>query len=252
MSEQLYGHVLERMDETLQHFCTQVHPPTRMPFGDAFAYRYKEATIQQAIVQKCARCLSTLHAALLLMQNGFLQEQAVLQRVLDEIEEDITFLAFGVIRNEITQDHRKYLDSFYEEVYDSATGKPAKYKKPTLPRRKIHAYLASVYGEDPYGAAANMQTISKIYSGFVHAASPQTMDMFLGNPAKFQTGGVRGGYRYDEHREDIWNSFYRGILAFGLAAKALGDESMFESIQKFGVRFVSPAQDDHDPRTRGA
>jgi hypothetical protein len=252
MSELLYDHVLKRMDETLQHFCALVPPPTTVPFADSFVYRYKEATIHQAIVQKCARCLSTLHAALLLMQHGFVQEQAVLQRVLDEINEDITFLAFGVIRNEVTDSHLKFLGALYEEEYDSLTGKPTERKKPMLPRRKIHAYLASAYGEDPHSAATNMRIVSKTYSGYVHAASPQTMDMFLGDPPRFQTRGVRGSYRHEEHREDLWNSFYRGILAFGFAAKALGDESMFESIRAFSVNFASKAGYDYGPGARGA
>lgn len=248
MSEQLYGFVIRQMSDSLDHFCTLVPPPKLVPFADSLVYRYAERTIQQAIVQKCARCLSTLNAAWLLMRTGYVQEQAVLQRVLDEINEDVTFLAFAVLRNEVTESHRKFLDSFYEEDYDAATGKPLERKKPTLPRRKIHAYLAQVSGKDPHGTAANMQVISKTYSGYVHAASPQTMDIYLGAPPRFQTSGVRGSYRHDEHREDLWNSFFRGVLSFAFAAKALGDEALFESIRAFSVNFEEKAGKDYGPR----
>jgi len=248
MSEQLYDFVLKRMRESLDRFCALVPPPKSVPFADSFVYRYAEATIQQAIVQKCARCLSTLNAAFLLMRKGYVQEQAVLQRVLDEINEDITFLTFAVLRNEMTEGHRKFLDSFYEEDCDAKTGKPLEHKKPTLPRRKIHAYLAQASGDNPHSAAANMQVISKTYSGYVHAASPQTMDMFLGDPPRFQTSGVRGSYRHDEHREDLWNSFFRAILSFGFAAKALGDDALFESIRAFSLSFETQAGKDYGNR----
>ena len=72
-------------------------PPQKVPYGDAFVFRYKEKTIQQAMVQKLARVVSGLHAAWLLLENGFLQEQAAVQRMLDEFHEDILFLAFAVM-----------------------------------------------------------------------------------------------------------------------------------------------------------
>ena len=76
-------------------------PPQRVPHGDAFVFRYKEKTIHQAMVQKLARVVSGLHAARLLLENGLLQEQAAVQRMLDEFHEDILFLAFAVIKENI-------------------------------------------------------------------------------------------------------------------------------------------------------
>jgi hypothetical protein len=36
--------------------------------------------------------------------------------------------------------------------------------------------------------------------------------------------------RVEEHHADLWNYFYRGILAVAFAAKAFGDEALFASI----------------------
>ena len=44
------------------------------------------------MVQKLARMVSTLDAARLLLEHGFVQEQAALQRVLDEIRRTYFFL----------------------------------------------------------------------------------------------------------------------------------------------------------------
>jgi hypothetical protein len=58
-------------------------------------YRYKEKSIYQAIVQKSAGVITGLQAIRLLNKSGYLQEQAALQKTLDEFEEDIAFLCYG-------------------------------------------------------------------------------------------------------------------------------------------------------------
>lgn len=60
-----------------------------MRHGDSFVFRYEEKTLLQALIQKLARMVSGLHAARLLCDNGFLQEQRALQRMLDEFHEDL-------------------------------------------------------------------------------------------------------------------------------------------------------------------
>jgi hypothetical protein len=48
------------------------------------------------------------------MAHGFVQEQAALQRILQELHEDITFLAYSKIFNDFTPLHQEFLDAFYE------------------------------------------------------------------------------------------------------------------------------------------
>lgn len=249
MAEHLYKHVLDRMDETLLILAAAVPQPKRVPFLDTYAYRYSEKNIHQAIVQKLACCISSLRAALLLMEYGYVREQATLHRVLDELQEDITFLAFGVIYNDIAECHRKYLEAFYEEEFDPATGNHVATGRHTLPRRKeIQAYLAKKYDDDPHGGQQVMSTISKTYSGYVHAASPQTMELYIGDPPRFHTSGMAGTYRHDEHREDLWNIFYRGIQAFAYASKACSDDDLFKKIHDFSTHFAAEKGHDYNPK----
>jgi hypothetical protein len=69
-------------------------------------------------MQLNTRTVNGLHAISLLNKAGLLQEQAALQRTLDEFEEDIAFLCFGIIFDEITDLHKEYLAAFYEEEFD--------------------------------------------------------------------------------------------------------------------------------------
>ena len=237
--DSLYAHALRNMEHTLHSLAGRVPEPKKVPFKDSFVYRHVEKSIHQPLVQKLARCISTLHSARLLMENGFVQEQGALQRMLNEMNEDITFLSFGIIFNDITPLHQSYLDAFFEEEFDAETALASTQKRPMVPRKKIQAYLSRVEGLplDPSTSAKASRTVSKAYSGYVHAASPHIMDMYGGHPPKFHVRGMRGTERHDEHREDLWNYFYRTIISFAFVAKAFGDEELFATIKEFTREF---------------
>ena len=118
--DQLYDQTLTNMETSHATLAGRVHAPEVVPFGkDGLVFRYADKGIYQALIQKLARVVSGLHAARLLMEHGFFQEQAALQRMLDELNEDISFLALGVIFGNTTDLHQKYLAAFYEEEFDN-------------------------------------------------------------------------------------------------------------------------------------
>ena len=87
--ERYYNDALENMERTVHGLASCVPQPQRIPYKQSFVFRYVEKTVEQAIVQKLARIVSTLKAAYLLMAHGLVQEQAALQRVLHEMHEDV-------------------------------------------------------------------------------------------------------------------------------------------------------------------
>src|SRR5205823_1249655 len=95
----------------------RVPAPIRKAWHGGFVFRYAEQTIHQAIVQKLARTISGLHAVETLLRQGLFQEQGIVQRALDELDEDVVFLSLAVIRDELTQAHKQYLDYFYAEEF---------------------------------------------------------------------------------------------------------------------------------------
>lgn len=236
----LYDLALAHMEEIIHSLASRIPRPKKVPFKDGFNYRYIEKSIHQALVQKIARLLSSLYAARLLNEHGFIQEQASLQRILDEIKEDITFLSYSIIFNETTELHHAYLAAFWEEEFAADTSLESTKKRPMIPRKKIHAYIARMegVGMNPSRGVELARTISKIYSGYIHAASPQIMDMYGGNPPIFHVKGMLNSELHQEHTADLWNYFYRSIIAFILVAKAFGDEELFTKISGFAQEFA--------------
>ena len=230
MPEDLYRETLDAMDTALANLSSLVPPPQAVPFGDSWVYRHVEQQTEQAIVEKLARIPSGLRAAQILYKTGFFQEQASLQRLIDEISEDIIFLAIPLMYGGGKPIHEKYLKAFFEEEFDPATGLPTVQNRPMVPRKKIRAYIA----ESPIGTAnpsshiTASRTLSKAYSGYVHAASPQIMEMYGGKPPQFHTKGMLGTPRELQHRQDLANYFYRSLAAFVIAARALGHQPVYD------------------------
>lgn len=236
---ELYDQALVSMERTVHALAARVTLPQPVPYKEGFQFRHVERTVHQALVQKLARTVSTLHATRLLMEHGFVQEQASMQRILDELQEDVTFLSFGIIFNKWTKLHDDYLAAFFEEEFDADTAMESTQKRPMILRKKIRAAIASMeIGLDQSTGVEVTRTVSKAYSGYVHAASPHIMDMYGGNPPLFHMRGMRGTPRHIEHRADLWNYFFRGIISFSFAAKAFGDDDMFTSIRDFSDDFA--------------
>jgi hypothetical protein len=232
--DKLIKDTLQNMEATLRMLEARVSKPQLEELQSGPAFRYKEQDIHQAIVQKLARVVSGLNAALVLLDSGYVQELGALQRMLDEFNEDIGFLSIGVIYNDITELHKRYLEAFYLEEFGQG-----KQERPMIPRKNIRAFVAQSQagGPDPYSAIMAGKTVSKAYSGFVHGASPHIMDMYGGDPPRFHVRGMLGTPRIAEHEEDLWNYIYRGIISCAFAAKAFGDDDMFNSIREYRNKF---------------
>jgi hypothetical protein len=233
--DKLIKDTLQNMEQTLRMLEARVSKPQSKELQSGLAFRYKEQNIHQAIIQKLALVVSGLNAALVLLEAGYMQELGALKRMLDEFNEDIEFLSLGIIYNDITELHKRYLEAFYLEEFGQE-----KQERPMIPRKKIRAFAAKFMAGEPnqYSAIKAGKNVSKAYSGFVHGASPHIMDLYGGNPPRFHVRGMKGTPRIAEHEEDLWNYVYRGILSCNFVAKAFGDDEMFNSIRKYRNVFV--------------
>jgi len=234
----LYNHALEQLDKAFRILEEMVPPPQKVPHGNTYVFRYKEQTIQQAMLQKLARVISGLRSASLLLENGFLQDQSALHRILDEFHEDILFLAYAVINDDQTETHQKYLYAFYKEEFCHDTGKWLPGRK-WVSRRDIRAYLATFRhpSMDSSDGGSLSQQIQNAYSGFIHGNSAHIMDMVQGNPPKFRLQGMRGTQLHELHQDDLYNAFFHAIISFAFVAEAFGNEELLQSLHDYHLEF---------------
>jgi hypothetical protein len=236
------------MDKAFRDF--ERNTPSKPRFVElsfGHVYRYEEQHIYQAIIQKLARVNSLLRATILLLNNGFIQEQAILKRAIDETNEDITFLIYAITIDTVTDLHKRYLEAFWEEEVDeSGSAMKSQQKRAMIPRKKIHAYLAKnvAFGTDSSIAKKTMRTIHRAFSGFVHGASPQIMEMYGGNPPHFHTKGMLRSSKLQDWINEFWHDAYRSFMSHIAYAKALGEEKHFEVMYKY-LKFVDSLKPLH-------
>jgi len=249
----LFLQTLTVMTNAFRRLESHLDPPVRVALEDSFVYRYREKGIPQALIQKLARNISGLNAIDLLLVNGFVQEQGVLQRTLDEIHEDILFLAIAVTNDKITDRHKQYLEAFYDDPVLRAGSHVERFRKPNLlPRKKIHAYVRRVMHGETHDPHQIEEVVSAAYSGYVHAASPHIMDMYGGDPPYFHVAGMASTERIAGHVHDAWNYFYRGLLSTAAVAKVFGDAPLVKALYEYTAKFeVQSGKSYSEQRTEG-
>ncbi|MBA3596214.1 MAG: hypothetical protein H0W40_02395 [Methylibium sp.] len=213
-----------------------VTSPQRVAHKGSFVWRYANRGIHEAIVQKLARNVSGLNAVFVLLQAGYVQEVGVLLRTLDEIQEDIMFLAIAETNGARSERHERYLKAFYSDLVFSRHEGSLEIQKPDLvPRKKIRAHTMNVLGKGVKASQALVagEAVGTAYSGYVHANSECIMDMYGGENLSFHVEGMMGTPRIAACARGAENYIYRGLTATIAAAKAFGDAQHVEVLYRF-------------------
>jgi len=237
----LYLQTITVLTNAFRRLERQVPPPQRLPFRGEFVFRFVEQTLEQALLLKLARLVTGLRAVDLLLRAGLLQEMAATCRMLDEIGEDVAFLAAPLTNDEITELHERYLRGFWAEEFQDTDVTLARHQKPDAPRRnKIQAYVQRIF--NPFGNPSLMsdisQAISSTYSGYIHASAVQVLDLYGGDPPHFHIEGMQGTPLMDDHVDDAWNYFFRGIVIAIVVARAFGDQTLSKALGDYHDKFL--------------
>ncbi|ESY83194.1 hypothetical protein X740_03435 [Mesorhizobium sp. LNHC221B00] len=208
-----------------------VPAPQEVEHPKGFSWRYKEQTIQQALLLKLFRLISNLDAARVLLSLGKVMECGALKRLLDEANDDILFMAAPLLGHPKEDIHDEYLRYFWEEEFD-VPGEPMKssQKRGMVRRDKIQAYNARVISPtDPSTAKKVDSAIFKTYSGYIHGHSQHIMDAYDGKEFHLR---IEPGMRpYDATLEDFLNYPYRCVMASSFIAYAFGDRAVQERLR---------------------
>lgn len=239
---QLRPEALTVMTNALRRMESSIAPPQRVPYKDSFVFRYANKGVHEALIQKLARYVSGLNAVVVLLDTGYVQEVGVIFRTLDEIQEDIFFLASVETNGAHSERHTQYLQAFYaDEVLSRREGSLQIPKPNLLPRKKIRAHVINTLGQgvDASRAIDAEESLSTAYSGYVHAASANIMEMYGGNPPHFHVQGMLGTSRIDDFEQDLENYTYRGLMAVTVIAKAFGDKQLVDALYEFLGKYES-------------
>ena len=225
------------MEKTVHSLSGLVPEPRLVKTSMGPAFRYEERLPEQAVVLKVARLVSTLRATRVLLDLGFVQEVGTLERVIDELHENVFFIVTGHANP--SPRYQKFMDDFWAEEFDADTALASTQKRGMTPRQKIQAEISRILSDvpgsdaDPCRMAEQLRTVEKAQSGYVHGAAPQLMEMFGARPPRFHMNGMLGTIREREHREQFWHDVYRSICVFVLVTHAFEDSARAAKIRAY-------------------
>jgi len=215
-------------------------PPKRHPLKGSFVFRFENKGIHEALIQKLARYISGLNAIEVLLEAGYTQEIGVLFRTLDEIQEDCFFLASAETNDARTERHTQYLDAFYADAVSSRPKGELRISKPNmLPRKKVRAHTVNALGQgiNQSNMLDASESVGTAYSGYVHAASENIMEMYGGYPPRFHLEGLSGTPLITTFTRERETYIYRGLIVVALTAKAFGDKALVDALYKFLAKY---------------
>ncbi len=224
---------LEVSTTALRQLEDVVPRPQWVRWKTSFNWRCVEKLPSQAIVQKIARQISGAKALDLLLEHGFLQEVGVMQRMLDEIAEDVSFLALGMTTG-LNKDHEKYLRYFWAEDEPDLLN---------VKRSKIRAFNHRALNglADPSGADKNARDLYQTFSDFVHARSSSIMAMVAGPPPTFHIDGILDEEATLPFREQAPTYGFRCLCSLAFATRAIEDgpvaDQTFRELVAFEDRY---------------
>ncbi|WP_419828185.1 hypothetical protein [Sphingomonas sp.] len=227
--------VLAFLQSTFRDLERLVPAPVIANNGRCLHTSYVEKSVQQAGVIKLARYISGLNAIDYLLLKGFIQEQGVLARTLDEIFEDTIFLSTAVRTRKWTNNHDRMLKYFWD---------PEANQDCMVKRRQVRAYITRSW-ENPNPSQADEagRALHQRYSMYVHAAAETAMDLCIGVPPTFDLNGTTSTLMVQDYAKEGFNLYYRGLLAANAVAILIDSETLrastYDYIKMFERQFAT-------------
>ncbi|MHC4624619.1 MAG: hypothetical protein ACYS4W_12040 [Planctomycetota bacterium] len=242
----LYKRAIGHLKQFVGVFEEELEKP-RLVHG---AFIYANPTAKHVCLLKSIKIVSGLNALSVLLEAGYVTEMGVLMRTISDCMNAIYFLLEHY--PDTTSEVEKYVSDFFGEFLDEPEIAPNLGKKRYRTKvKKIHASRARLLSEHINFAVGRDMVYKNYsaYSGYVHAAYPNIMEMYGGEaPYRFQMEGMKGTPRMSEW-EEVFVSFIRSvILVFGYMAEKYGKVELSHEIRKMMGSFERELAGE-EPRT---
>lgn len=226
----VYRKSIDHLERVIGVFEQELDKPERI-HG---AFVYKSLTVKHVCLLKGVGIVSGLNALLVLFQAGHVTEMGVLIRTIGDCINDIYFLLERF--PDKTPEVEKYIANFLsEDIGDLTIVQDQEKKIHRTKARKIYASRARLLSEHinfPVGREM-VYKIYSVYSGYVHAAYPNIMEMYGGRPPhKFHLRGMKGTSRIKDWEEILITFIRSATLVFGYMADKYDKVDLVQEIRR--------------------
>jgi hypothetical protein len=166
-----------------------------------YGFRYLKPGLEHFCLLKGARAVSALNAAIELARLGYTQEIAVLIRTIIEYTTHIDYVLAGMPgEGAISEGAGAYIRDYFADFKRNSR---EDYKKASVRQHIVHekigAALDDTSSQPDLSAEKLLSNVYLAFSNYVHAKYPETMDMYGGEPARFDLHGMNSASKNAEN-----------------------------------------------------
>jgi len=236
--------VTDRLCEIVDALGASFPPPQTVRQGDGFVDRHPipERTNGLAAYLKAVKACSTLNAALVLLDNAYVQEAHALGRIAQEQAEDVQFLVIPRGENsQLSAQQTRAQDEFYQEEFtDPSDPIATSQERDRVPRQKIRAAIHQDI-EDPSSAGELTKALNRVFSGYIHGAYVHIMELHSPHaPGRYVLRGGQG-HHLTQAIDYFPNFIYHAALSVEQLVDRTGRDGLLPRIhalrKEIGARF---------------
>lgn len=251
------GATLVRLERQFHVMAKALDAPQQQ--GQFGWFRYKDHTDTLLCFLKGVKMISTLNAALVLLQRGYVQEVNVLCRVADDCASDIIYMIKPEADRALVEKQVRFMKDFFQEEFADPTNVlGSRQKREGGTRQSVFAAFGRATDEQEIlnrSDAQNMLTVTHgAMSGYVHGAYPHIMDLYGGLPPHFHISGMSGTPREREGFNQLVTHLYRAIMASAFISMKLGltnvEKELREQLAEFETTLDCRPTDDPETLVR--
>lgn len=209
---------------------------------EAFAFRHhpKDRSNYLASYLKLVKAISSLNACIHLMKAGFAQETHALARSIDDLGQDILFLANTEETGANLKDQIRMLNEFYKEISENPDEPLNVTEDFSLNRKKVRSATSNIMGRkgDPHYVRTVGTANHRLFSSFLHGSYVTIMELFNPGMNKFDMCGQPGTPRIQDCIDFFQNHIYGIILAGILVARFANRDDLRERLLKVRSDFA--------------
>lgn len=228
--------VVSRAQDVVESLNRHFQPPELVKVDGKPFFRHSNKNDLLLSQLKCIRAISSLHACILLLENGYVQEVGTLCRCIDDFNQEVLFLATPLGDNGPSEQQRRLVNEFFQEEFDN-TSDPfgSAQQRNRVPRSKVLAGISRIFGQpiNPNDIQELHRTLQQGFSGYVHGAYVHIMEIFGGQHGNlhYHMQGLNGTPRIPEWTEALSNYVYRTMCAVEVVSKRCQDSAAVQAIQ---------------------
>ena len=223
--------LIEKLDEWTNKLAAPLLPPIENPAADQLKFR--QHTPRTVMIGKCVRAVSGVHAALALVELGYVVEcSSIMRMVADFCSEIITIGKALQSEGELPDPVR----DFVEQYFAPKPRTPEEYKETKRPRypsrrdlMKVETRWAEMVGIAHHDDERKQDLgnyINSILDAYVHGAYETTMELYDPDIGHFRMRGFRFQLKQQEHVKLVFAKLHEVVGALECTAAVTAHEEV--------------------------